>query len=265
MAAVEVHVTGQSVDIQATNAPLSEVLDRLSRQTQMKVVYEGAPPRQMISLDLRGRTPVEAVVAALEGQGVNYAMAMDDTGTRVQTLLVTGTAGRPGAERAAAAPEFPDRHMAARDLAASEARDRGAGAGSGGRGAPPPDTSVGLNAANPQTLGATKDSPVEAVAPPPVDDGTGWARSPFAPSRAAALGPEDGADAPGHAAALQPLSRSAERLADFAGDPAHRLERQLRVERQREHLAPTGAPRPAGRRPVRPADAIAGCRWIGRG
>src|SRR5262245_33373006 len=92
MAAVDVRVTGQSVDIQASNAPLSEVLERLSRQTRMKVVYDGAPPRQTITLDLRGRTPVEAVVAALEGQGVNYALSMDPTGTRVETLLVSGTA-----------------------------------------------------------------------------------------------------------------------------------------------------------------------------
>jgi hypothetical protein len=184
-AAVEVRVAGQSVDVQATNAPVSEVLDRLSRQTQMKVVYEGVPPRQTISLDLRGRTPVEAVVAALEGLGVNYAMSMDDTGTRVQTLLVAGTASSSPAGRTGnAAPEFPERHMA-RDLSASE--------GSGvieepepvpdDDTTPPPDTSVGLNAANPQTLGATKDSAAEAaVAPAPVDNGTGWSASPFAPS-----------------------------------------------------------------------------------
>jgi hypothetical protein len=185
-AAVEVHVAGQSVDVQATNAPLSEVLDRLSRQTQMKVVYEGVPPRQMISLNLRGRTPVEAVVAALEGQGVNYAMSMDDTGTRVQTLLVTGTASSSPTSRAgSAAPELPERHVA-RDLSASE----GAGVGvieepepvADEDAAPPPDTTVGLNAANPQTLGATKDGAAEAVAPAPVDNGTGWTASPFAPS-----------------------------------------------------------------------------------
>ena len=127
-AAVEVRVAGQSVDIQATNAPLTEILERLSRQTQMKVVYEGAPPRQMISLDLRGRTPVEVVVAALEGQGVNYAMSMDDTGTRVQTLLVTGTATSSAPSRASAAPDFPDRHVP-RDLSAGRGGDRRARAG----------------------------------------------------------------------------------------------------------------------------------------
>jgi hypothetical protein len=179
-AAVEVRVTGQSVDVQATNAPIAEVLDRLSRQTQMKVVYEGAPPRQAISLDLRGRTPVEAVVAALEGQGVNYAMSMDDTGTRVQTLLVTGTATSSPAGRASApAPSFPDRH-AARDLQAEAVIEEPEPVPEDD-GTPPPDTSVGLNGANPQTLGATKDAPAE-VAPQPAENGTTWSASPFAPS-----------------------------------------------------------------------------------
>lgn len=185
-AAVEVHVVGQSVDVQATNASISEVLERLARQTQMKVVYEGVPPRGTVSLDLRGRTPVEAVVAALEGQGVNYAMAMDDTGTRVQTLLVSGTAssspassGRAGAS----APEFPDRHMAARDLSPTEGVIEEPEPAVEDDGTPPPDTTVGLSAANPQTLGgATKDGGAEAVAPPIPDNGSAWSASPFAPS-----------------------------------------------------------------------------------
>lgn len=180
-AAVEVRVAGESVDIQATNAPLAEVLASLSRQTQMKVVYEGAPPRQTISLDLKGRTPVEAVVAAMEGQGVNYAMAMDDTGTRVQTLLVTGTATSSPASRASG-PEFPDRHVP-RDLSASappEGMDEPEPVPEED-GAPPPDTSVGLNAANPNTL-AKEAAEQPQIAPAPVDNGTGWSTSPFAPT-----------------------------------------------------------------------------------
>src|SRR4029450_7381226 len=82
LANVEVHVAGQTIDVQASNAPRPATLDRLSRQTQMRVVYDGAPPRQVLSLDLRGRTLVEAVTAALEGQGVNYALAKDPTRTQ---------------------------------------------------------------------------------------------------------------------------------------------------------------------------------------
>jgi hypothetical protein len=96
-AAVEIHVVGGRVDIHATNAPLSEILDGLSRQTPMKIVYEGPPPRQLLSVDLKGRTPAEAVLAILEGQGLSYTVALDPSGTRVQTLLMAGGNNAPSA------------------------------------------------------------------------------------------------------------------------------------------------------------------------
>lgn len=171
MAAVDVRVSGQTVDVLATNAPLSEILDRLSRQTHMRVVYDGAPPRQILSMDLRGRTPVEAVVAALEGQGVNYALSMDPTGTRVETLLVSGSAsssprtGAPAGEsRRPMAHEVPPEAIL--DEPEPVAEDEGQA---------PPDTSAGLNLAVP---GAKEAQPEEA---PPPDPGVGFSASPFAP------------------------------------------------------------------------------------
>ncbi len=181
LAAVDVHVSGQSVDIQASNAPLSEILDRLSRQTQMKVVYDGAPPRQTVTLDLRGRTVVEAVVAALEGQGVNYALAMDPSGTRVETLLVSGTA-TTSPSRAGAALE--DRRSAAREMPAPEpvieepepvVEEEAAAA--------PPDTTAGLNM-NAAGQGQAKDAPPPEGAAPPDAGLGGFAASPFAPRAA---------------------------------------------------------------------------------
>jgi hypothetical protein len=182
-AAVDIHVSGQSVDVQASNAPLSEVLDRVSRQTQMRVVYDGAPPRQMISLDLRGRTPVEIVVAAMEGQGVNYTFSMDATGTRVETLLVSGSASAPpaGAVRSAggeggrgAVREMPPQEPVVEEEAVPE-----------DEGQAPPDTTAGLNAATGAASGG-KDAAAaqqEAVAPPDVGLG-GFSASPFAPTSA---------------------------------------------------------------------------------
>jgi hypothetical protein len=41
---------------------------------------------------MEGRTPAEAVYGILEGLGLNYALLMDATGTRVQTLMITGAA-----------------------------------------------------------------------------------------------------------------------------------------------------------------------------
>jgi hypothetical protein len=91
-AGVEVRAQGELVDVRSTATPVSEVLDRLGRELGMKVVYESAPPRQALTLSLEGRTPAEAVVGILEGLGLNYALVMDATGTRVKTLMITGAA-----------------------------------------------------------------------------------------------------------------------------------------------------------------------------
>lgn len=174
MAAVDVRVSGQSVDVQASNAPLSEILDRLSRLTQMKVVYDGAPPRQMVTLDLRGRTAVEAVIAALEGQGVNYALAMDATGTRVETLLVSGTASSTAASPAGG---MQDRRAAVRDLPPEPVVEEPEPVAED-EGQLPPDSSAGLN---PQVPQQKEVQPTEPS--PPADAGLGgFTASPFAPT-----------------------------------------------------------------------------------
>jgi hypothetical protein len=91
-AEVTVHLAGGRVDVTANAAPLADVLDRLARQTGMKVVYEGPAPRQLVTVSLLGRSPAEAVHDLLEGQGLNYALLGDSAGTGVQTLLMTGQA-----------------------------------------------------------------------------------------------------------------------------------------------------------------------------
>jgi hypothetical protein len=91
-AEVTVRLSGDGrVDVRATSAPLPEVLDHLSRQTGMKVIYDGPAPRPLLTLTLEKRTPVEALLGILEGLGLNYAVVMDPTATRVETLLMTGT------------------------------------------------------------------------------------------------------------------------------------------------------------------------------
>ena len=95
-AEVVVRVSGDHVDLTATAAPLADILDRLARQTGMKVVYEGPAPRQLVTLSLHDRTPTETVLAVFEGLGINYALLADASGARVQTLMVAGsTAASP--------------------------------------------------------------------------------------------------------------------------------------------------------------------------
>lgn len=89
-AEVDVRAVGGRIDVRASAAPLADVLARLSQQTGMNVIYDGPPPRQLVSATLERRTPAEAVLGILEGLGLNYAVALDSTGTRVQTLMMAG-------------------------------------------------------------------------------------------------------------------------------------------------------------------------------
>src|SRR5687768_12723182 len=96
-AEVNVAVNDGRVDLSARSAPLSDVLDRLARQTAMQVTYEGAPPRNLVTAALQSATPVQAVLSVLEGLGLNYALQLDRTGRQVRTLLlVSRTGGPPG-------------------------------------------------------------------------------------------------------------------------------------------------------------------------
>jgi len=106
-AEVSVRVSGGQVDLTATAAPLAEVLDRLARQTGMKVVYEGPAPRQLVTLSLHGRTPIETVLSVFDGLGVNFALVADPSGARVQTLVVAGTVASSSPSSAAAGRAAP--------------------------------------------------------------------------------------------------------------------------------------------------------------
>jgi hypothetical protein len=92
-AQTEVRRVGETLDVRATAAPVAEVLDRIARETGMKVTYDGAPPRARVSVTLTGVTPAQAVLRVLEGQGLNYALRMDPRAVRVETLLMVAGSG----------------------------------------------------------------------------------------------------------------------------------------------------------------------------
>lgn len=94
---LDVRVVDGRVQLKAVAAPVSQILDRLAQQTGMKVIYDGAPPRQLVSPTLTDVTPAAAVVGVLQGLGLNYAMMLDPTGTRVQTLMMVAPSAAAGA------------------------------------------------------------------------------------------------------------------------------------------------------------------------
>jgi hypothetical protein len=192
-AEVRVLARGPHIDLTATAAPLTEVLDRLGRQVGLKVQYEGPAPRQLVTLSVHDRTPAEAVLSVLEGQGVNFALVWDETGTRLQTLVIAGSAGVSTAASAPSrtAPEPAPRRTFGMPNPNAEPPDPGfepepddaqtepPGGGLPDTGAP----AFGPPNAEPAT-GSPQNAP--AVAAPPQQ----FPVSPFAPQAPAPLPPQ---------------------------------------------------------------------------
>lgn len=103
-AEVVVRTGAQGVEVKAVAAGLAELLDRVAQATGMVVSYEGGRPTARVSVDIPALPASHAVMRILEGQSLNYALRLDRTGTRVETLIVSGTAGGSGASVAASAP-----------------------------------------------------------------------------------------------------------------------------------------------------------------
>jgi hypothetical protein len=89
-ARVEVRVAGERVSVRAEAAPLSDILERLAQRTGMKIVWGKNLGRPNVTAILEDCTPAEAVVRLLQGSGFNYALSMDPSRTRVETLMIVG-------------------------------------------------------------------------------------------------------------------------------------------------------------------------------
>lgn len=101
----DVRVKEGLVTIDAHEAPLSELLDQLGRQTGMKLVYEAGKPRQIVSAAIEGVPPPEALARLLEGLGVGYVFSLDPTGKRVETLIISGVTAATSASLSRPGPQ----------------------------------------------------------------------------------------------------------------------------------------------------------------
>jgi len=148
---VEVRVNAGRVDLKLPGAALSEVLARLSSALGFKLTREdGVPDPYLPALEFKGRTPVEAVLSVLDGQGLNYAITMDASGATVESLLLTATKPPSDATTAASrltpspgAPRFPRMGM------------------------PPPDANDDANVPEPPDVNMPGMPDDEPAAPPP--------------------------------------------------------------------------------------------------
>jgi hypothetical protein len=92
-----------TVSVDADRAPLSEVLDQFARVAGAQLTWEGTPQRALVTLKLQARHPAAALAAILEGQPLDYAVALDLSGTRVTTLIL-GSAPSSAGSRAPSGP-----------------------------------------------------------------------------------------------------------------------------------------------------------------
>jgi hypothetical protein len=89
---IDIQVNDGLLTLRVRGASLVDVLDRLSHQTGLKVVYEGQRPSQLITADIAERSESEALSRLFEGLDVNYALRTDETGRRVELLIISGRA-----------------------------------------------------------------------------------------------------------------------------------------------------------------------------
>jgi hypothetical protein len=95
--------------VRARAVPLVEVLDRLSRETGMKLVYMGRRPSQAITVNIEGLSESEAVSRILEGLGLSYLFQMDPSRRRVVMLIIdeTSRSGSPTTPARGSTPARP--------------------------------------------------------------------------------------------------------------------------------------------------------------
>jgi hypothetical protein len=88
---IDVTLRDNRVVVRATAAPLADVLTRFAQATGAVIVYEGARPRQLVTVVIEAASPAEAVARLLEGQGLNYVVRLDPTGKVVEQLVIAGS------------------------------------------------------------------------------------------------------------------------------------------------------------------------------
>jgi len=79
------------LDLSARAVPLADVLRCLVERAGLRVEYDGPPPRQPVSVALRGHSLAGTLESLLEGLGVNYLLGLDPSGTAVERLIVFGS------------------------------------------------------------------------------------------------------------------------------------------------------------------------------
>jgi len=98
----QVRLEGSRVLIKAQEAPLEEVLTRFSDATGARIVYGTARPQGLVSVEIEAGSQGEALAQLLEGQDLGYALRLDKSGQRVETVILTAKGGEVATSPSAA-------------------------------------------------------------------------------------------------------------------------------------------------------------------
>ncbi len=77
-----------SFQVHARSVPVASVLEYLADQMGIALVYQGPPPRRLVSFDIAAGTPSQAVLDVLAGVGVGYAARTNPEDARIVALVV---------------------------------------------------------------------------------------------------------------------------------------------------------------------------------
>jgi hypothetical protein len=100
------------IDLVTHAAPLADVLSCLAEKLRLRLEYQGRPPRQSVSVSLRGQTPAVAVASLLEGLGVDYLLGLDPSRTRVDQLVVLDSSRGPAPSPGTSPPALGEGRIA---------------------------------------------------------------------------------------------------------------------------------------------------------
>jgi hypothetical protein len=95
------------LDLSAHAVPLADVLRCLVERAGLRLEYDGPPPRQRVSVALRGDSLAGTLESLLEGLGVNYLLGRDPSGTAIERLIVFGASRASEASRGSGRPSPP--------------------------------------------------------------------------------------------------------------------------------------------------------------
>jgi len=185
----EVTASPEGVTIRAHVTPVSEVLDELARQAGLKVIYDGPPPRDLVTVDRSSPSLAEAIPALLEGLGLSYALKMDASGTEVETLYLTAQTAPRTASSAPAGPaartermrQLLERRQQELQEQADQTGDYVDEAAPDEPEGPPADSFADAVAAAQEAAEGQSDAREEAQPPPQFAPSSPFTPTPFAP------------------------------------------------------------------------------------